>query len=652
MPVRRAICLSAAMTIAGAAEFTPLDPATVAHPAAEAAPAASPATYADGEGFAQRRQLIVDGLAGEDLAKWRRGYFTGGDPGKYLPGAAMARLLKDPEDAMARKYLNDDRSWREQYHFAAVNWGRVLPLFGAALTPETRRKLAKGAAGNHAYLSAEGTENHKTMWYTTAAILPDWLDGDAVVGGRSKEQALADRKAWLRGYVRNLYRYGMGEWDSSTYLGFDLNGFLNVYDFAKDPETRLLARAGLDWLVAGYALKYTDGVFCAPHQRGATDTVAGAITDQIGWLWWGAQKPLTAADCANHRYALHAATSGYRPNAVLSALATKRLAKLPAEFANTKPNYWFGHESKPVAGVYAETVRLHRDYTLGALLKGAGGQVMRWQLVVPDAGGPFCLTGGTSLGRGDARGEIQGFKYADGNGLYDRTVTLGPVLVCLSELPSVEQMRALAERQVEADIAAKRTEAGKRDEALAGLMAKRPEFAFVTIPERASAPQAVGDWWTLTLGRVRVGVRPLTAGAEVVEAPTDPTAKKKKGEPLRILRMPGTRTGFVLVVAGPDEAADDAAFAALLGRVAVDASAFASDASVTATTPDGRTLRVRWAEERPEATVDGQPYPWPTAVYDGPFLRCVDGVMTVNDGTTGFSVDMTGDLPVYRPWTP
>jgi len=334
---------------------------------------------------------------------------------------------------------------------------------------------------------------------------------------------------------------------------------------------------------------------------------------------------------------------------VLTALATKRLATLPADFANTKPNYYFGQGIAPKGGVYAETVRIHRHYTLGALLNGAGGQMMRWQLVVPDAGGPFCLTGGTPIGRGDAAGDLQGYKYADGNGMCDRTVALGSTLVCLSELPSPERIQTEAEQEVDRTIAAGKGTADQRAEAIAALVAKWPDFAFVTIPPRAPEPERIGDWWVLTLGAVHVGIRPLGAGAEVTDAPTDPAAKKKSAEPLRILRIPGRRTGFVLVVAGPEEARDRAAFTTLLERCGVDTTRMASDATVVTTTPEGRTLRVRWAEERPEVSVDGKPFTWPSAVFAGPNLTCADGVMTVSDGAKGFTVDFTGDLPVYSP---
>ena len=95
------------------------------------------------------------GLATEDLAKWRRGYFKGGDPGKYLPAAVMARLLVDPNDEMARRYINDDRAATQHYHFAVLNWARLLPLFADVLEPDTIETFRAHAAKTDAYRTGQ-----------------------------------------------------------------------------------------------------------------------------------------------------------------------------------------------------------------------------------------------------------------------------------------------------------------------------------------------------------------------------------------------------------------------------------------------------------------------------------------------------------------
>jgi len=357
-------------------------PATAEHPGADAAPGGSPTTYPDAEGFEARKRVILEGLAGGGLDKWRKGYFARGDPGKYLPGHAMAKLLLGRDEDEVRKHMNDGRSYQEHYHFAAVNWARFYPLFGEdVLTDQTKQKVAEAAAKYSSYIPPHGgTENHKTMWWTSAVVLPKYLEGDRFAK-QTDARALAIVKKQLQDYVKGLYAVGMGEWDSSTYLMFDVNGMLNIYDFSDDPEARLLAKAALDWYVTSYALKYTDGIFCAPHQRGFVMAPHGSIADHTGYLWWGSDAEVTAEDTRDWRYTLHAITSGYRPNKVLCNLARKDLPQLPAEFRNTKPNYWHGQNAKPTAAASHETVYLGKGFTMGTLWDAHASQHHRFQII-------------------------------------------------------------------------------------------------------------------------------------------------------------------------------------------------------------------------------------------------------------------------------
>ena len=52
----------------------------------------------------------------------------GGDPLKTDLPPAMATLLLEPGQLMARTYLSIPGSMRQQYHFAAKNWARFYPL--------------------------------------------------------------------------------------------------------------------------------------------------------------------------------------------------------------------------------------------------------------------------------------------------------------------------------------------------------------------------------------------------------------------------------------------------------------------------------------------------------------------------------------------
>jgi hypothetical protein len=54
--------------------------------------------------------------------------------------------------------------------------------------------------------------------------------------------------------------------------------------------------------------------------------------------------------------------------------------------------------------------------------------------------------------------------------------------------------------------------------------------------------------------------------------------------------------------------------------------------------------------DRLKVSVDGNPQDITTwdAVYSGPYVECKNSVLKIWDGKTGYEVDFTGDLPVYR----
>ncbi len=597
------------------------DPEDMAHPGAQKAPASSPTTYADENGFQKRASLVIQGLGDEDLSKWRRGWFArGGDPAKYLIGAAMARLLADPNDAQARKYMNDDRTPREHYHFGTVNWARFYPLFGEkVLTEETKEEFANRGFRYGSYRSPRGTENHKVMWWTSANVLP-YYTGKGLTH-RSVEATLKHAKGQLRDYVKGLYKAGQGEWDSSTYLMFDVNGMLNIYDFSQDDEARLLAKAALDWYLAGYALKYTDGVYCAPNQRGFAPGPVKKIADQTGYLWWGSHRDVKPEDMANARYTLHAITSGYRPNKVISNIARKSLPKLPVEFRNTKPNYWHGLGRKPTPGQYHESVYLSEHYTMASLWNGWGGQMTRFQLVASSDDGGIVFTGGHPTG----------YKYHDGGGKYDQALQVGSVHVLMSRIP--------------------------KDDPL--------QYVFFSLPKEASKPKQEGGWWIITAGKTYLAMHPLTDNVEVGEADLSEkqqqaNAKRKEEgkspkyprEPM--LKLAGPNTGWVLVTGDASQFESLRAFQASLDRVEIDDSDWRKEGVLTLSTPDGRKVRAgyRPGNESAKVAIDGEKVDYGNwdAIYNGPYIHHDNQILKVNDGKDGFTVDFTGDLPVYKTW--
>ncbi len=189
-------------------------------------------------------------------------------------------------------------------------------------------------------------------------------------------------KEKIRLWVRNLYHFGMGEWDSPNYLPHTINAYLNLYDFARDPEARDLAEAALDWMVMSAALKYYRGGV-GPGSRefgGASHAFASSLAHPM-YLWFG-DCPLPDPD---PRYDDHVViTSRYRPPLALVALAHKRFER-PVELLNTKPNYnqWKpGLDGYPV---YFESLYFGRTYYLNSVLSGEEGWGGKFRLLADNA---------------------------------------------------------------------------------------------------------------------------------------------------------------------------------------------------------------------------------------------------------------------------
>jgi|GEM_PF-1472473 len=630
-------------------------PKTMDHPGAAEAPASDPRGYADEAGFDKRAKTIIEGLAPTDLQKWRKGWFkNGGDPGKYTFGPSMAKLLLDPKAADVLAIQNEDRSLGEHYHFAAVNWARFYPLFGSILTEASHKKFDEKVGRAGPYLNATGTENHKIMQWTGASVLP-WYTLSGRVSHQSKEGALRQGKELLRDYTRKLYRAGQGEWDSSTYLAFDLNGLMNIYDFSKDPECRLMAKAALDWMVASYALKYRDGVYTSPNQRGYAGSSAATITDSIGWLWWNSTAPVGAEQAGRFLWAMHAVTSAYRPGRVLCNIANKNLP-LPAEHRNSKANYWHGPGHEPRPNQFQETVFLSQHYTLASLWSGFGGQMTRFQVVASGAEGAVSLTGGSPVGRNDGDGSLQLGAIHGGNGMFDQTAVVGRTWLCMTSLPDEQATAKIANDWFTARLAKAQSDPNNTmdESGRADLVKKWTEgvkansYVFVTVPANVQ-PQAAGPWMVMQLGQTYVAVRPM-AGKLVLGA----TAPDRKGNTLPLLKCEGARTGLIVETSDADQQKTMQEFVAALEKTQLDAAGFEQQQELTYTNIEGKKIQMKHQAGRQSAavSVDGKAVDletWP--VFGGPFVTARDGVLTVNDGKEGFIVDFSGELPVYKPWS-
>ena len=256
------------------------------------------------------------------------------------------------EPAYRRRMFDSARLWTEVDPLRRPNpfWKSPdqRPRTGEGWTPEY----------HNSWVDVRSTDNLRAMREVAVYLMAEET-GNVATARLYKER--------LRAYVTALYQTGMGEWDSANYLSHGLTAYLQLYDFARDPEAKMLAKACLDWTCTAAAVKYYRGAWAGPNIRdyGNIGTHEGASGEF--WHYFGDWEQPAAKP---YRDFIHLATSAYRPPAAVVAMARKEFPR-PVEILASKPSYdgWTkpGGETAPA---YHETTWFGRHTQLGSLPQG------------------------------------------------------------------------------------------------------------------------------------------------------------------------------------------------------------------------------------------------------------------------------------------
>ncbi|MDV3002374.1 MAG: hypothetical protein N5P05_003980 [Chroococcopsis gigantea SAG 12.99] len=221
------------------------------------------------------------------------------------------------------------------------------------------------------WVDGRNTDNLRAMRETSVYLMAEET---------GNENTRSIYKAKIKRYVHSLYGIGMGEWDSIVYHGHTFAAYLNLYDFAKDPEVKQWAKAALDWMSTAAALKYYRGGWGGPVKRdyGGADVAMAGDAARTFWLYFG-DTPVT--DFEPSRDTLYMITSRYRPPLAVMELAHKQFHK-PVEIFATKPLYENWKPGKDRSPGYWETQILAHNYQMGSLAAPfADGDVSPFKLM-------------------------------------------------------------------------------------------------------------------------------------------------------------------------------------------------------------------------------------------------------------------------------
>ena len=278
-----------------------------------------------------------------------------------LHGKARETAVKDLQEITGQNIGNDVQAWRKWY----AQWRKKPsdertelknihphPYYGKG---EKKRGWGPDVFGT--WVDVRSTDNLRAMRETSAYLMAEEA---------RNEMTRRRYKARIAHFVRTLYHRGMSEWDSENYLPHVIAPYLNLYDFAEDPEVKLLAKAALDYMTAAGALKYWRSGFGGPTKRdyGGANRPFGAEASHMLDLYFD-DSPLE--DPSPHYDEIHAVTSSYRPPLAVQHLARKNFPR-PVELINTKPHYgdWLpGSDTVPETW---ETLFFGKSYCLGTCI--------------------------------------------------------------------------------------------------------------------------------------------------------------------------------------------------------------------------------------------------------------------------------------------
>ena len=337
------------------------------------------------QGFQTRKALLINQVCIVPNSQW--GMNNVPDPEKHHWPKTIARIDKYGNADTAANFRIVRFKDRSPFHFTLVGMARIMGQYGTndSLVKYRKTYLRNVWERQDSYnaFTGEGTENHTNMNRTSGYLYAQYSLGD--IDFPQATARLADMKAWVLSFSKQLYKVGNGEWNSSVYEAYNLVGWLNLFDLATDPEVKNAAKAVLDYYAAEMGLHYTQGAVGGAEMRGNSVRSNANSYEYLAWLWFGTtSKDATASTFwigKDYSQAVHAAVSAYRPPSIAVKLAQKNVASANY-YTTSRPDYLL------TTGAYIkQNFLIEKGYTLGAAYMPYGGwtnasfQLANWKMV-------------------------------------------------------------------------------------------------------------------------------------------------------------------------------------------------------------------------------------------------------------------------------
>ncbi len=609
------------------------------------------------EAVEHRRRLIIE-TGAVAPANWNA------PNGKHTFDVAVCRLKVDPDDETAWAYVPRGMAFRGQGDtFGRSELSRIARQFEAHIPDDLREPLHADILDYDGYLGG-GTENHVAMRRTSGLLLAEMYPEDIYAYGLTGEQLIAELLKYMRDYGHAIYDASMAEYLSPIYHAVNTGPWLNVTELADSAEARITARAILDWMLLDLAINNSQGIIMPPLQREKgylhgtyQRSYCKAPSQWTGWLYWGASNtPTDEASFRDERYVtakpggtwarMHA-VSDWTPHRVIRNIGAKR-TPLPYMLLQSRGNwdcireshrndYAWRHQdgAEPNPRYQMRSVYVARDYAIGCgyYTEDLADPILRNHV-------PFGIAWRTGdeqnllrfvhpywyTARVDEEtGEPLGREDWLGVSPFMRMVHWENAAIVLCEIPEIDPFADAIPDKGSPKFFSERT-----PECIRELQFYAP----LSVDERTEE----GGVIFLREGDVYLAIRPLAGEAHWEDA---------AWEGWQRLVLPGAVTGAAVELGDAEEFGS---FEGFRQKVLATEARIEGDTASFRTTR-GHELSVAFAEGTwlPNASVNGARLDferWPTC--ESPWLSVRDRVLDANDGREGFTIDFTGDLPVYE----
>lgn len=626
----------------------------------------------------------------------------GGDPLKYDLSPAAATLLNTPKDPKAMAFLTIPGNLRQQYHFACSNWARAFPLIGDQFSDSWKAKLfywigeyeesrrPSDGGREHTYMSHPhnlvgeegellggnpfdgGTENHKTMWRTSALLYSQLLPDTAKISGYSTQDTERITKAMLRDYLKRMLIVGNGEYDSDIYYPYTIKSFLNLYDFSPDEETRELAKFALDLFFATYGLKVMDGMVAGPQKRGYLSGENPGMMEIMQWVFFNN----TSRKMDEVVTTLHQATTTYRPNEIIWNITRKNL-DLPFEARISHPFY---HMDQPHA--FAESFYCSRSFAIGntqMTIVDNPNQQMVWSLIARGENGPLCFSGGHPMRQSTsghspytqtlhAKGALLLLtaptkqEKADTASIAKNYKTMGRNNLWIMPRSEQPEKYEVSHRQKYAQNPlhkVKRPDAASSEEISAFWNESVGSAASWFYFPRSLKPMEISGNYYFDTPHTLIALLPVNKHSWVLnpESRIVDQLNQKGGRSFfrdyGVIVVEGELSGFVVQAVEKSKFRSMEEFARSVEKSAKLRLIRSENPVLKYSSLEGDDLELHYRPEglRCEGKINGVTQDWDNytngAVYESPYLKISNGHMFISDGTSKYSVDFKGERPVW-----